>query len=138
MKEKSESKRMVPFEELNKQRREYLDEIRQVTDELNLKKQDVEELNKRVSQILDENEKLKVLYAAYGKPEDMKDVTQDIKKGVKSDGLHFTVNNNAFTISDPAPGIKKQFLLVFQKGGIVENTLVQEGEVVHIDPFKNS
>ena len=134
MKEESEKDKMVSGEDFFRQRREYLDNIRQVEEELIRRKNEVSELNKTITGLLHDSEKLQVAYAGYGILEDMKDVTNDVRKGISPNNeLNFQIRNNAFNIPDPAPGKIKEFMLVLRIGGEFKTIRAKEGDSINVD-----
>jgi|GEM_PF-5707903 len=103
--------------------------------EITKKDKDIKLRDQVINDFQLETKRLKIHYAAYGDckvGEKWKEVTQDVTKGVDGNNtLNFTIQNNAFSILDPAEGVDKDFFMVFEKEGVVKNFWAKEYNSIH-------
>jgi hypothetical protein len=71
--------------------------------------------------------------ASYGQhrsdvPDDFTNVTKEVRNLVKNDKLYLKVGANALGVADPAPGVKKKFIITFVLDGNRNDRTLNEGE----------
>jgi hypothetical protein len=131
MKDDSESKARLSIEESNRIREENSNLIEEHRKELSRKEDVIKSLNGTLQEYEVQKRKLRIFYAGYGKlPADgFKEVTNDLNSELEkstNNSLRFSVENNAFTVGDPAPNKTKDFLIVFEANGVVRQVTAKE------------
>ena len=125
---KEESERMII------ERIEMAENHRKETDLSDKKLGILNAANTRLQELLEkEKNELKICYAEYGVPENMKEVTEDIKKDLAKKGsTTFEITNNAFTVGDPAAGEIKNFFIVYSLRGEFKFLRAREYDLISI------
>jgi len=78
---------------------------------------------------------LKILFAAYGKGDKIKDVTSTLNKMIQENKLTVTASNKIF--GDAAPNIKKELKVVYSYGKDINTIRINENEKLEL-PIKST